>query len=313
MRRHGQTVARSQRWYCPSCQTTATRKRPDIKARASQQAFTDWLTTSKGLADLAKEKGVSLRTIARRWRDCWQTLPQPCPIKTLEYQTLVLDAVYVEGRKMALMIARTKETIVSWQFVPRENLEYWLHFLSTLPIPFAVVCDGQRGLLGALNRLWPKTKIQRCLIHVIRLAKSRITKQPRTKAGQELRLLVSALGEVWTSKQKRSWLKLFWRWWNRYQPLLKERSYASNKRNWWYTHKHLRSAAVLIKNSLPDLFTYTKYRYIPRTTNLLEGGINSRLKDLIRRHRGMKLSHKQIMLAHYLKQRQTKNNTLFVY
>jgi len=53
------------------------------------------------------------------------------------------------------------------------------------------------------------------------------------------------------------------------------------------THKRIRSARKSIKRHLPYLFTYQNYPEldIPNTTNDIES-MNSKIKDLLRIHRG---------------------------
>ena len=50
------------------------------------------------------------------------------------------------------------------------------------------------------------------------------------------------------------------------------------------------------------LFLYLKHD-IPNTTNYVEGGINSRLKELIRCHRGLDLSKQKKICEWYLASR----------
>jgi hypothetical protein len=82
-----------------------------------------------------------------------------------------------------------------------------------------------------------------------------------------------------------------------------DQSTTGRKRTWWYTHRNLRAARSLIRNALPHLFTFVRYPQIPRTTNHVEGGINSRLKELIHRHRGLSQDRKQVLVAQHLAQK----------
>ena len=145
--------------------------------------------------------------------------------------------------------------------------------------------------------------MQRCLAHVTRNVKNKLTRNPKTEAGQELRALTNALFEVWTPGQRDAWLKAFHAWELEYLVLATAKTKGLNKNGrltWWYTHKNLRGGYIHLKNALPNLFTYTNYTDIPRTTNHVEGGINSRLKELIYRHRGFSLLQKQTLVATFL-------------
>jgi len=304
MRKHGRTRAGRQRWYCAKCALSAVKTRSDHGLRADRHRFLVWLVKGKSLADFAEELGVSLRTVWKSFQPFWQKIPLPILPVSLFGQVLVLDAICLEGRNQVLLIARTPSRVVAWEFAQGENKANWLKLLGKLPIPFAVVCDGQKGLLSAVQQLWPKAKIQRCLAHITRRAHAKLTRKPTTVAGWELKQLVYQLPKVKTRKEKRKWCHQLSNWWKKYGLLINERSYTEDQRHWWYTHKNLRHTARLLRGNLTQMFTYLKYRFVPRTTNCLEGGINARAGELIHRHRGMKLAHKQIMLAYFLSQKQ---------
>jgi hypothetical protein len=67
-------------------------------------------------------------------------------------------------------------------------------------------------------------------------------------------------------------------------------------------HQSIRSALYGIKQALPYLFTHQKYPElsIPNTTNSIDGGINTKLKDLNRRHRGMNTARRNKLLVNLL-------------
>lgn len=199
---------------------------------------------------------------------------------------------------------------ISWLFAERESFASWVLFLEPLPVPDAVVIDGQKGLQAAVHYLWPLTKIQRCVVHIERLARIKLSRHPKTSAGKELLALVKRLFGVHTSKQRGRWLCVYRRWERRHADFLKERSYGEplvgKKRIWWYTHRNIRAARSLIRNALPHLFTFIDYPHVPRTTNHVEGGVNSRLKELVHRHRGLSQDRKQVLVAEYLGSKQTK-------
>lgn len=79
-------------------------------------------------------------------------------------------------------------------------------------------------------------------------------------------------------------------WWQAHGHLTKERS--SDGSRWWFTHDRLRKAwnllARLSRNG--TLFTYVEHGNA-RTTSALEGGINNRIRHVLRNHRGMNEAH----------------------
>jgi len=74
----------------------------------------------------------------------------------------------------------------------------------------------------------------------------------------------------------------------------------------WYTHRKIRAARSLIRNALPHLFIFIDHPYVPRTTNHVEGGVNSRLKELVHRHRGLRDDRKQVLVAVHLARKRAK-------
>jgi len=293
------------------------RKRPDLKVHHHRTLFTQWLTGNRSLTEIADDDGVSRQTLVRWFAPLWERTSQPPSFNFYPHAIYILDGVYLSGRENAALICRTMTAQMSWMFAVRESFASWLAFLKNLPAPDAVVVDGQKGLLAAILWLWPNTKIQRCIVHIERLARIKITRQPKTRAGKELLMLVRRLLMVRTKRQRRRWLCVYHRWERRHADFLKERSYGEpkmgEKRSWWYTHRNIRAARSLIRNALPHLFTFIYDPDVPRTTNHVEGGVNSRLKELVHRHRGLTQDRKQALVAEYLarkrKQKPPRNVT----
>lgn len=304
MQKRGRTAAGTQRWYCRSCVSSTVRKRPDTKERHHLTLLTRWLTGNRSLSEVADDHGVSRRTLVRWFAPLWERIRQPPELNPTPNAIYILDGVYLSGRENAALICRTMTAQLSWMFAERETLASWLTFLKNLPVPDAAVVDGQKGLLAAILWLWPQTKIQRCLVHIERLARIKLTRQPKTRAGKELLTLVRGLFGVRTRRQRRRWLRAYRRWERRHATFLKERSYgepkAGKKRTWWYTHRNIRAARSLLRNALPHLFTFVRYSHVPRTTNHVEGGVNSRLKELVHRHRGLPQDRKQVLVSEHL-------------
>lgn len=91
----------------------------------------------------------------------------------------------------------------------------------------------------------------------------------------------------------------FIEWMQKYNSFLSQLTYDENG-NSRYTHERLikaqRSIMKLIKEG--TLFTYLdeKLQYeidrIPRTNNQIEGGINSRIREMLRIHRGLSVERR---------------------
>ncbi len=200
----------------------------------------------------------------------------------------------------------------------------WDLLLRKMPAPIAVVCDGQKGVLLSIVRCWPSTKVQRCHFHVWQNIRSKLTLHPQTTAGLSLLLLTKKLLRgIFTTKEAQVWQSLLAAWEQKFGDFIKERTYSNSlgqrRRKWRYTHERLRSAyrqlAKLLKEK--QLFTYldsqllqriqiiAPSQVIPRTTNYVEGGINSQLRTKLKLHRGMSEDHQRRLVDWYLYSRTT--------
>lgn len=307
MNKWGRTAAGSPRWFCPSCRVSGTRKRKDNRDRSRLSLFMHWLTSKASLSEIAEKQRMTIRTLHRWFESLW--LDPPLPRIPSSVRVLVLDATSVVPRQCMLLIAGDGDCHrpVSWMPAVRECYASWTKFLYGLMQsglgPSVVVCDGQRGMLKAIREIWPKAHIQRCLVHVVRQACAWLTKNPRTRAGRELLMLVRQLPMIRTKRQKRRWIKAFHYWNRKHVTFLKGRTYGPNGR-WWYTHRKLRGTRSLIANAIPDLFRFITDPTVPRTSNHVEGGLNARLKELFRCHRGISLTKKLALASWYLTLRQ---------
>lgn len=311
MQRWGKTVADAVRFRCPYCRKSSVRKRSDVTRTSRYQLFVLWLTGTKSLTEIAQSRHVSRQTLTAWFQPFRQHHPVPS-IPDEHMVVLIIDGLYLESRSHCVLIGKTAWAVMFWLFAERETYASWRLFCHQIPAPCVVVCDGQRGMRSAIRDVWPQTRIQRCIMHVFQLATTRLTRRPKTEAGKELRMLIHELLMVRTRRKKRRWTRAYRRWWRRYDCFLKERTIGvqpGKKRTWWYTHKRIRSVRALLDNALPELFAYVGHPEIPRTTNHVEGGINSRLSELLYRHRGISGEKKEALVAMFLSQKQGEKPT----
>jgi hypothetical protein len=187
-----------------------------------------------------------------------------------------------------------------------ESSNSWELAIGRTPAPAAVVTDGQKGVLGAITRCWPGTKVQRCHFHIWQNIRAKLTLHPKTPAGAELLGLARVLLRgISNQKDKAQWLHSLDAFGKKYDKELKARTYNPNPniRKWWYTHGRLRSAYRQLRKLADEqhLFVYLDEIIldpatgepipIPRTTNYVEGGINSQLRTKLKAHRGMIKRH----------------------
>lgn len=187
--------------------------------------------------------------------------------------------------------------------------------LLVLPAPTYVVCDGQKGMLLALKTLWPETIVQRCRFHVWLNVKTKLTLHPESVAGQQLLTLTRELLHAHSKREARIWKYKLRRWYRKHGSYINQRtvnpSPAAGQRKWRYTHYRTRSAYRQLYKSRDDLLrsSYRPNPTLPRTTNHIEGGINSQLRTLLKNHRGMSYQHQIKLVERYLYSRTEAGQT----
>jgi len=153
---------------------------------------------------------------------------------------------------------------------------------------------------------------QRCLVHVQLSCQGWLTKKPKTEAGQNLLQLVHLLNEVKSHYEKNILYLWLTRFEKEYGDFVQERTCSRDKQGkkiWWYTHKYLRRAFVLLKRNWDNLFVYLDYHWLSKDSNGLEGFF-SQLDGSINRHRGLKRERLSHFLYWYLFLKQFSNITL---
>lgn len=310
LQKRGLTAASTQRWYCPQCASSATKPRTDLSQAFTLERFVAWLMGKQSQTELSHSNRD--HTGDRAWRAqtswCWDIVPIP-EITGEIYSVILLDGIGI-GNAVCL-IARTPTAILSWHWAGWESSNTWSKLLEQLPAPTVVVCDGQKGILLAITRCWPITRIQRCNFHVWQNIRVKLTLHPQTLAGQELLGLARELLKgIKTTEGANDWQERLKTWEQTYGDFIKQRTYRTEllagHRSWWYTHRNLRSAYRQLDKLLKDnqLFTYLDASltdiHIPRTTNYVEGGINSQLRTKLKLHRGMNQQHQFKLVEWYL-------------
>ena len=198
-----------------------------------------------------------------------------------------VDGIYL-SHKLVVLIACTKTHVLGWYVAKGETTRAWQALMSRIAPPDVVVCDGWQGIASAVKTTWPTTRIQRCVFHAYSAVKRKTTTRPRTQAGVDLYSLAQALLEVTTFDQAVAWMSKLATWNTTYKEFLAQRTRLPDGR-WVATHARL----IQAKNSLNTLvkqgtlFTYLDPALdlegdpIARTSNLIEGGINTQLRCVL--------------------------------
>lgn len=309
MQKWGKDARGNPRFRCKNCEISTLRKRPDLSQKYKQHLFRKWLLSKTSLSEFAKEYRVTRQTLHAWFTPFWREEPIPETVN-IANQVLIIDGKYLE-RNATVLIASTTKEVVSWQFTQRENASSWMTFLLTLKyIPFAIVCDGQRGMLKAIRQRFPGLVIQRCQFHVMQYCLTKLTKHPESKPALEFRELVLKISSIKTKEKFAHWITNYKQWHQTNISFLKEKTYQdrnltpTGRKKWHYTHSRLHAANSHLQNALPNLFKYLLYKQIPNTSNFIEGAINSGLQEKLRFHRGLNLAKRRVLIAHFLSSKQ---------
>lgn len=122
--------------------------------------------------------------------------------------------------------------------------------------------------------------------------------KPKLKAGKELKKIMTRL----TQTNEKNFTKNLHKWHDRYKDFLEEITINNITGEFHYTHPRIRSAYRSLITNLPYLFTYKNYKdlHMDNTTNALEGGVFSHMKNMISLHRGLTKNMKLILVDYYL-------------
>lgn len=288
--KYGKTKAGTQRWFCNECRSSFTERiSNDTK---SLKIFFEWLY-GKGTQ---KEMPGEGRTFRRHTAKYWNIWPMPPKIED-KRDVLYLDGIYL-GRKVCILICCDNKNVLGWYLCRYEHAGAWKALMSRIAEPRMVVSDGGTGFRKALKQVWPKAKYQRCVFHVFCQIKRYTTSRPNTIAGFELYHLAKELLKIKTDKEAAEWMKAFMDWIKKYQKFLGEMTideYGKERP----THERLlkaeRSLLKLIKENI--LFTYLDKELradfdAPAMNNRIEGGVNARLREMLRNHRGLSIERR---------------------
>ncbi|TGY31904.1 IS1249 family transposase [Microbacterium laevaniformans] len=293
--KNGRHPSGTQRWRCRSCGSSSIRRRPDVTRREQLHRFLTWLMGKASQAELAGSR--SARSFRRDTAWCWALEPR-LPVTGEVHDVILVDGIWIET--WCLLIAlTTNNTVVGWQWAARESTAAWGALFETIPAPMVVVTDGGSGIRSALALHWPTTTIQRCIFHLQLNVTRELTRNPRLRAGKDLRQIALTLSNVHTVDDAITWRLTLEAWWKTYGHMLRERTLYDNG-HFGYTHKPLRRAWAILHRVTENEHAFTFVRHdAPRTTSRLEG-LNSQIRHLLRHHRGMPIQHQRRAVEWFL-------------
>lgn len=124
------------------------------------------------------------------------------------------------------------------------------------------------------------------------------TSRPNTAAGTELYMIAKDLLKIKSKREAQIWVERFVEWIKKYQEFLDEMTIDENGRKRPTHERILKAERALFKliRETP-LFTYLDEEWkndfsAPSTNNRIEGGINSRIREMLRNHRGLSIERR---------------------
>ena len=299
MKKNGRTGAGSQRWKCAACVLSATAPRGDGRLESQLAEFLDWLLSGRCQWDMG---GTSGRVFRKRVQWCWRVKPA-IRVDGVTRHTVMADGTYM-GHGWCLLIAVDGDSgeVLAFQWCSHESKAAYMALFSRIPAPGVLIADGLRGAEAACGRVWLGTGIQRCLVHVRRNTRADLTSRPKLQAGRELKKLSGMPASTKTAEQAVRWGEALNAWHERWKALIAERTFAkddpanpkASRQQWWWTHEDLRRCYRRLEKLFREgkLFAWLEPGLaaagpVARTTNLLEGGINSLIKRTLLEHRGL--------------------------
>ena len=149
-------------------------------------------------------------------------------------------------------------------------------------------------MLKALRTVWPSTRVQRCLFHVCMNITELTGLRPRLEAGKSLRKAAVALSRVSDADSAAEWLASYNQWEQDHKEFLDQKSHWEDG-TVADQHRRRAKARRMIRRRIREghLFTFVEppegcMTPIPPTNNLIESW-NARIRDMLRRHRGLSL------------------------
>ena len=160
-----------------------------------------------------------------------------------------------------------------------------------------VVTDGRRGLAN-LFRNYP---YQICLFHIQKGIRTLLTKNPKSEAGKNLYLINKTF--IKDNLTKQEYLQKIEDHLKTHRDYINEMSDidATNSPNpTKYKHIRHRKALRKIQTNLKYMFAFQGHLQsqlnIPKTTNHIDGGLFSPMKNLLKNHNGLSKKHRKTLI-----------------
>lgn len=287
-----------QRWRCKVC----GRKFIATPKPTEEDVLELYQTGRYSAKDIAERLGIGERTVFRYLSR--STIAQDFSDTDKREVVVLMDASYW-GRNFGVIILKDniRGTVLWYKFIDhKERIEDYAEGIEYLESNgFTIVGIVSDGLNGLRNR-FSQYKFQHCQFHQVQTVKIKLTNNPKTEAAIELLRIVKMLCHT----DKESFIGMLSEWERKWSDFLKEKSTNEDGKS-AYKHQRLRSAWLSIRHNMQWLWTFYDFPELrlPNTNNAMEG-LNSSIKDKLRRHKGISVERRKELIIEVLKAHKPK-------
>ena len=228
---------------------------------------------------------------------------QPIEIPLTPREVIIIaDATFFGKRvdKFGVLVFKDAITskVLAWQYIQTETIQSYVDLKSSLESEGfhikAVVLDGRKGLIQAFSGF----PIQLCIFHIQATITRYLTKNPKLTPAKDLKEVASFIQYV----DEVLFKEMLDEWYSKHSEFMNEKTYHEESKRWSYKHRKVRSAYRSLSVNMPLIFTYQRHKklQIPTTTNGLDGGVFSPLKNLLNAHKGMSFELRKKLIDDYL-------------
>lgn len=286
----GKTSSDKRRWYCRSCGTSRIFKQ---KTSPLFSLFRTYILFGHTYEMVSQGNGFSVRYLERVFHHYLSQQPPVyiLPKTTTKETFLLVDGLWLKKWYVMMVYRRSKDlTILHLSVAGKEAKSCIVDDLDRIRrkgFSFTgIVSDGGRGVVGAIQAVFPNILHQICMAHMHRDAVNALGVNPKDIRIKQLKRLADHMWLIesqealsWWKQQVNSWIT------HNYEYLQEYREDTTGK--WWYIHKGPRKTIRILKKLPTTSFTFLTEPLIPKTTNEIEATFGYLEKRWLA-HRGLK-------------------------
>ena len=281
-----------QRYLCKICGCKFRNKRRK-ENNLVEEIFNKFVFNKQTIREIKEEYHLDKKTVVRYLKK----YTNKDKLHTPREIYLVVDATYFGKRKngtswgVILFRDSLKKENLWWKFVDQEKVVHYLEGKIHLEqLGYTIKSVTADGFLG-LNKVFYGIPFQICQFHTKKTCIRYLTNNPQTEQGKTLLALVKTIPYtnylIFRDRLRKYIIH--------YQDTLNQKTEHPSG-EWSYTFENVRSALNTLSKYIDYLFTYSKDKKIPKTSNTAEGYF-SHVKDVVRIHRGMSKCFKEKVIT----------------